>query len=159
MYNILFICYGNICRSPMAEMIFKDLVINNNKKFLFHCESKATSMEEFGNSIYPEAIDVLAKHNVTIERHYASMVKMDDYKKYDYIVCMDKNNYNDLLTIFGEDKDNKIHLLMSYTKNNIEIEDPWYTGQFEKVYQQISEGCECLFDYLVDKYYEENKNG
>ena len=143
MYDILFICYGNICRSPMAEMIFKDLVYKNNKKFLFNCTSKATSMEEHGNPIYPKAKEVLEKNNVTIEKHYANQTKKEDYIKYD------------LINIYNGDPDNKIKLLMSYTNREEEIEDPWYTGNFEKVFNQIKEGCECLFDYLVDESHSE----
>lgn len=155
MYNILFVCYGNICRSPMAEMIFKDIVIQNNKKFLFNCESKATSMEEFGNGIYPKARKVLEEHGVTIEKHYASMVKKDDYKKYQYIICMDQNNYYSLVNIFNGDPEDKIKLLMSFTGNEEEIEDPWYTDGFEKVYQMINKGCHALFHTLVDEYQNE----
>lgn len=157
MYNILFVCYGNICRSPMAEMIFKDLVYTNNKKFLFNCESRATSMEEFGNGIYSKALDVLKRNNVTVEKHFANTVKADDYNKFDYIVCMDKANYNDLVDIFGGDQDGKIRLLMSFAGKNEEIEDPWYTDNFDKVFAQIKEGCSALFDLLVSQYYEENQ--
>ncbi len=157
MYNILFVCYGNICRSPMAEMIFKDLVYTNNKKFLFNCESRATSMEEYGNGIYPKAKEVLEKNNITLERHIANTVKKDDYEKFDYIICMDNNNYKDLIKLFGEDKDGKVRLLMSFAGKNEEIEDPWYTDNFDKVFTQIKEGCSGLFDLLVDQYYKENQ--
>lgn len=155
MYNIMFVCYGNICRSPMAEMIFKDLVYKNNKKFLFNCVSCATSMEEYGNDIYPKAKEVLEKNNITIERHVANTVKKDDYEKYDYIICMEQSNYYDLINIFNGDKDDKIKLLMSFTGNEVDIEDPWYTDNFDKVYGMIKDGCEALFKYLVDIY--ENK--
>lgn len=157
MYNILFICYGNICRSPMAEMIFKDLIYKNNKKFLFKCNSKATSMEEIGNDIYPKTKEVLEKHNITIERHYASQTKKEDYKEYNLIICMEKNNYYDLINIYNGDPDDKIKLLMYYTGREEEIEDPWYTGNFDRVYKQIEEGCKALFDYLVDEYYSNEK--
>lgn len=152
MYNIMFVCYGNICRSPMAEMIFKDLMYKNNKKFLFNCVSRATSMEEYGNDIYPKAKAVLEKNNITIERHSASMAKKDDYEKFDYIVCMDMNNYYDLVNIFNGDPNDKIKLLMSFTGSDEEVEDPWYTDNFDKVYEMIKNGCEALFDYLVDNY-------
>ena len=155
MYNILFICYGNICRSPMAEMIFKDLIYKNNKKYLFKCESKSTSMEEIGNDIYPKAKEVLENNNVTIERHYATQTKKDDYNKYDLIICMEKSNYYDLINIYNGDPEDKIKLLMDYTGRDEEIEDPWYTGNFDRVFNQIKEGCEDLFDYLVDKFHSE----
>lgn len=155
MYNILFVCYGNICRSPMAEMIFKDLVIKENKKFLFHCESKATSMEEYGNGIYPKAKKTLEEHQVTVEKHFASIVKKEDYEKFDYILCMDQNNYVDLIHIFHGDPEDKVKLLMSFTGKDEEIEDPWYTDNFEKVYQMIEKGCHALFHTLVNEYQNE----
>ena len=151
MYNILFVCYGNICRSPMAEMIFKDLIYKNNKKYLFNCDSKAISMEEYGNDIYPKAKKVLEEHNVTIEKHYSNMVKKEDYNKFDFIICMDNINYNYLIELFNGDKDNKVKMLMSFAGIDEEIEDPWYTDRFEKVFNQINEGCINLFNYLVEK--------
>ena len=152
MYNILFVCYGNICRSPMAEMIFKDIVYKNNKKFLFNCESAAISMEEYGNGIYPKAREVLEKHNVTIEAHKSTVINKKDYKKYDYIICMDYHNYQNLMIIFNDDPDHKVKLLMSFTGSDEEIEDPWYTDKFEEVYDQINRGCNALFDKLVKNY-------
>ena len=150
MYNILFVCYGNICRSPMAEMIFKDLIYKNNKRYMLNCSSAATSMEEYGNGIYPKAKKVLEEHGINVEKHLVSIIKKDDYDKYDYIVCMDNNNYRSLLNVFDGDKDNKVRLLLSFTDNNGEIEDPWYTDNFEKVFNQINMGCNSLFNYLVN---------
>lgn len=150
MYNIIFVCYGNICRSPMAEMIFKDLVYNNNKRYMFNCLSRATSIEELGNDIYPEAKKILEKNNIKIERHSAKNFQKEDYEKYDYIIVMEEKNKRDLLKII-DDYDNKIHLLMEYTNNKKDIEDPWYTGNFEKVFNEINEGCNGLFKYLINK--------
>ena len=151
MYNILFICYGNICRSPMAMMIFKDLVYKNNKKYMFNVNSRATSVEELGNGIYYEALNVLNKNNVTIEKHKAIQVTKEDYDKYDYIICMEERNKRDLLRIFGNDLDNKIHLLGEYTNGIGEIDDPWYTREFDKCFDEINEGCNGLFNFLVSK--------
>lgn len=151
MYNILFICYGNICRSPMALMIFKDLVYKNNKKYMFNVNSRATSVEELGNGIYYEALNVLNKNNVTIEKHKAIQVTKEDYDKYDYIICMEESNRRDLLRIFGSDLDNKIHLLGEYTDGIGEIDDPWYTREFDRCFDEINEGCNGLFNYLVSK--------
>ena len=135
----------------MAEMIFKDLVIKNNKKFLFYCDSKGTSMEEYGNDIYPKAKKVLEEHHVTIEKHKADRIKKEDYHKYQYIICMDHNNHDTLVHFFDGDPEDKVRLLLP----NEEIEDPWYTDRFEKVYEQINKGCNLLFQQLVDAYQNE----
>ena len=158
MYKILFVCLGNICRSPMAEMIFKDLIYKNNKRFMLYCESRATSTEEYGNNMYPKAIQILQEHHINVERNIVSMVKKDDYTRYDYIVCMDMENYYELLNIFQGDPDHKIKLLMSFTGRDEEIADPWYTDDFDTAYNQIEEGCTALFNYLVDKYNENAQN-
>lgn len=150
MYNILFICYGNICRSPMAEMIFKDLIIKNNKRYKFSCVSRATSMEELGNPIYPQAKRKLEQMGVTCEAHKATLVTKDDYDTYDYIIVMEEKNRRDLLRIFNEDKDNKIHLLMEYTNNTKDIDDPWYSGDFDTAFNEINEGCIGLYNYLMN---------
>ena len=124
----------------MALMIFKDLIYKNNKKYMFNASSRATSMEELGNGLYYEALNVLNKNNVTVEDHKAIQVKKEDYDKYDYIICMEEKNRRDLLRIFGNDKDNKIHMLGEFTNNIGEIDDPWYTREFDR-----------CFNYLVDK--------
>ena len=150
MYNILFVCYGNICRSPMAEMIFKDLIIKNNKRYKLSCVSRATSMEELGNPIYPKAKRKLEQMGVTCESHKATQITKSDYDKYDYIIVMEERNRRDLLRIIGEDKDNKIHLLMEYTNNNKDIDDPWYSGDFDTAFNEINEGCIGLYNYLMN---------
>ncbi len=148
MYNILFICYGNICRSPMAEMLFKDLIYKNNKRYKFSCASRATSMEEIGNDIYPDAKNILLKNNIVVERHRATQFIKDDYDKYNLIIVMEEKNKIDLVKIIGHDIKNKIHLLMEYTDNLKDIEDPWYTGNFELVFNDIKKGCLALYNYL-----------
>ena len=150
MYNILFICYGNICRSPMAEMIFKDLIIKNNKRYMMSCVSRATSIEEIGNDIYPQAKRKLVQMGVTCESHRATQVTKSDYDKYDYIIVMEERNKRDLLRIIDDDKDNKIHLLLEYTDNIKDIDDPWYSGDFDTAFNEINEGCIGLFNYLVN---------
>ncbi|MBR6821386.1 MAG: low molecular weight phosphotyrosine protein phosphatase [Bacilli bacterium] len=150
MYNVLFICYGNICRSPMAEMIFKDLIIKNNKRYMMSCVSRATSIEEIGNDIYPQAKRKLVQMGVTCESHRATQVTKSDYDKYDYIIVMEERNKRDLLRIIGEDKDNKIRLLLEYTDNIKDIDDPWYSGDFDTAFNEINEGCIGLFNYLVN---------
>ncbi len=151
MDNIVFVCYGNICRSPMAEMIFKDLIYKNNKRYKYSCVSRATSIEELGNPIYPPALRKLEEKGVTIEKHVATQIKKEDYDKYDLIVVMEERNRRDLLRIFGNDNSNKIHLLMEYTDSLRMIDDPWYTGDFDTVYDLIYEGCVGLYNYLESR--------
>lgn len=151
MYNILFVCYGNICRSPMAEMIFKDLIYKNNKRYMFTCSSRATSVEELGNDIYPKAREALENNGIKVEKHRAAQIKKDDYLKYDYIIAMEERNKRDILNIVGEDFEDKIHLLGEFTNNIKDIDDPWYTGDFIKAYQDIYEGCISLYHYLLKK--------
>ncbi len=151
MYNILFICYGNICRSPMAEMIFKDFIYQNNKRYKFSCASRATSIEELGNDIYPQAKEILLQNNITVERHRATQLTKNDYQKYDLLIAMEKRNINDILHIIGEDSQNKIHLLLEYTSTPKDIIDPWYSGDFITAYQEIYQGCQALYNYLLTK--------
>ena len=148
MYNILFVCYGNICRSPMAEMIFKDLIYKNNKRYKYSCVSRATSMEELGNAMYPAALKKLEDMKIPTERHVATQLKKDDYNRYDLIIVMEERNKRDVLNIVGDDPNNKIHLLMEYTNNLRTIEDPWYTGDFDTAFSLINEGCLALYEYL-----------
>ena len=133
MYKILFLCHGNICRSPMAEYIMKDKVRKLKIENKYYIVSKALSHEEIGNDIYPSAKRCLERHGIAFDRHYASYVLLSDYDDYDEIYVMDRSNMYLVKRLF-EDKENKI----SYLNN--EIEDPWYTDNFEKVYTQIEEG-------------------
>ena len=150
MYNIIFVCYGNICRSPMAEMIFKDLIYKNNKRYLFNCISRATSIEEIGNNMYPKAIDILKKYNINIESHKATQLTKEDYKKNNLIIAFEDRNIRDINNIVGEDTDNKIHLLGEYLDNR-QIVDPWYTDDFEKAYEDISKCVLAMYNTLVEE--------
>ena len=132
MRRILFVCHGNICRSVMAEYILK------NRTSDIYCESAATSSEEIGNDIYYPAKRCLDKHNIKYGRHYARKVTRDDYDRFDEIYVMDSNNLRNILRII-DDSDNKIKMLCDY-----EIEDPWYTDNFDLVFDEISEGIERL---------------
>ncbi len=132
----------------MAEMIFKDMIYKNKKRYKMTCSSRATSYEETGNDIYPDAKKELLDHNITIEKHSAKRISKEDYNKFDYIIVMEKRNIKDLISIIGEDIDNKVHLLMEYTDNTVDIEDPWYIGKFFYVKVLKIKGCNGLFSYI-----------
>ena len=151
MYNILFVCYGNICRSPMAEMIFKDIIYKNNKRYMFSCVSRATSVEELGNDIYPSAKSKLLDKGITCESHKAIQIKKEDYKIYDYIIVKEERNKIDVIRIMGPDIEDKVHLLLEYTDNLKDIDDPWYTGDFDTAFDEIYKGCVGLYNYLLNK--------
>ena len=141
MVKVLFICYGNICRSPMAEMIFKHIVKENNKEEEFYIYSKATSREEIGNNIYPLVKDILLENNIDIEPHYADQMTKEDYAYYDYIIAMDRLNLRNMPRFVGNDPDNKISLLMDFTNHPGDVADPWYTGDFDATLNDVCEGC------------------
>ena len=149
MYKVCFVCYGNICRSPMAEFVFKDLIHSNNKRYKISCFSRGTSFEEIGNDIYPEAREVLESHNIKVEKHRAKRFCKDEYNDCDFIIVMEEMNKRDLLNIIGSDNKNKVYKLREFTIDNTDIEDPWYTGRFDKVYNEINDGCIALFNYIV----------
>jgi len=151
MIRIVFICHGNICRSPMAEFMFKDLVNKNGLASEFIIDSKATSDEEIylgiGNPIYPNAKEILRIHNIPFTSHNATRLVASDYDKYDYFICMDRNNLRNTLYILNGDKSNKVSLLL----DNKDVSDPWYSRDFETCYQDINKGINDFFNKLKDK--------
>ena len=130
MINIMFVCHGNICRSPMAEFILKDMVAKRKISHNFHIESSATSREEIGNDIHYGTKNKLKKVGVPFTPRKATQITKSDYDKYDFILCMDNNNIRNLSRIIPNDKDNKIKLLLDFSDNPRNIADPWYTGNF-----------------------------
>ena len=149
LHKILFICHGNICRSPMAEFVMKKLVADAGLTEQFEIASAATSTEEIGNPVYPPARRKLAEHGIGCEGKTARQMTRADYHYYDHIIAMDRNNLRNLKRMFGEDTDHKISLLMDYTHRPSDVADPWYTGDFEATWRDVSEGCKGLLESLV----------
>ncbi len=139
MIKILFVCHGNICRSPMAEFILKKLVKDKGIERNFEIDSCATSTEEIGNDIYPPAKSCLNAHGIPFVRHYARQITKDDLLYYDYIIAMEDYNLSNLKRIVGDS--DKYSLLKNYTDTPGDIFDPWYSGDFETAYKEIMAGC------------------
>ncbi len=159
MIKILFVCHGNICRSPMAEFVFKDIINREHAADRFYVESAATTTEEIwggkGNPVYPPARRKLAEHGIGVEgnelgvgKKRARLLTRADYDKFDCLIGMDDENLWDMKAILGTDRDHKITLLMDYTDRPRNVADPWYTRDFEATWNDISEGCEALFRKL-----------
>lgn len=153
MKKIMFVCHGNICRSPMAEFIFKDLIEKQGRESEFIVASSATSTEEIcsgiGNPVYPPAKVELRKHGITCEGKRAVQLKKSDYEKYDLFLAMDTMNIRNIERIFGSDPLGKVHKLMDFTSRCGDVADPWYTGKFDIAYNDIHEGCICLLQKLI----------
>ncbi len=146
--SILFVCLGNICRSPMAEFIMKHIVTENGLSDSFIISSAATSAEEQGNGMHYGTRRVLTDKGIPFTQHYARRLTEKDYDKYDYIIGMDRNNIRDMTAFFGGDPKNKISLLLSFAGENRSVADPWYTGDFEKTYDDILLGCKALYQSI-----------
>ncbi len=151
MKKILFICHGNICRSPMAEMIMKHLLRERRLEKQFEVASAATSTEEIGNPIYPPARAELARQGVFVEKRGARQVTKRDYAAYDLLIAMDYYNVRNLNRMLDGDPEGKIHLLMDYTDRPGEVSDPWYSERFDIAYRDILEGCQGLLNVLLNE--------
>lgn len=141
MKKILFVCHGNICRSPMAEFIMKKLVADAHRENDFEIASAATSTEELGNAVYPPARRKLAEHGIRCDGHSARQITRADYNYYDLIIGMDSYNLRNMNRIFGGDPEGKICLLLDFTNRPGDVADPWYTGNFDATYRDCLEGC------------------
>ena len=153
MIRVLFVCLGNICRSPMAEFIMKSIISERGLSDRFYIASAATSTEEIwngvGNPVYPPAKRELAKHGISCEGKRAVQITKADYGKYDYILGMEERNIRNILRIVGKDPEHKVKLLLDFTdRPGRSIADPWYTGNFEETYRDVYEGCTALLEAL-----------
>lgn len=148
MIKILFVCHGNICRSPMGEFILKKMVKEKGLSDKFEIASAATSTEEIGNPVYPPAKRKLKEHGIDCSGKYAVQLKRSDYDRYDYFLCMDNRNIQNTLRIFGSDPEGKVSLLLSYCGERREVADPWYTDDFDTAYDDIWRGCRAFLEKL-----------
>ena len=148
MTKILFVCHGNICRSPMAEFVMKDLVEKAGLDGQFTIASAATSTEEIGNPVYPPVRRMLAQHGISCAGKTARQLRRDEYADWDLFIGMDAANLRNMERMFGGDPAHKVHALLDYTSRPGEVADPWYTGDFESTWRDVQEGCTGLLRSL-----------
>ena len=149
MKKILFVCYGNICRSPMAEAVMLHLLKEKGLEDKIYLESAATSTEELGNDIYPEAKQKLIEKGIHFAPRRARQLRIDDYDNFDYIIGMEMYNIYGIKDIVGLDHNNKVLRLLDFTEHPRDISDPWMTRNFEEAYNDIYEGCSAFLKYLI----------
>ena len=150
MINVMFVCLGNICRSPMAEFVFKDYVKKMGKENEFYIEYSGTSSEEFGNPVHYGTVRKLNDEGIRMTDRTARKLTKEDYEKFDYILGMEERNVYSIYGIVGNDRAGKVSRLLDYSSKPRDIADPWYTGNFDKTYTDIVEGVEAFYEYLVD---------
>lgn len=151
MIKVLFICHGNICRSPMAEFVMKDMVRKAGLENQFHIASAATSGEELGNPVYPPARRKLAEHGIDCSGKTARRLRKSDYTQYDLLIGMDQANLRNMHRMCGGDPEGKLHLLLDFTNRPGNVADPWYTGDFEATWRDVEQGCQGLLQELAQE--------
>ena len=149
MIRVLFICHGNICRSPMAEYVMKDMIKKANLSDQFYIASAATSTEEIGNPVHQGTRVKLAQAGIACEGHHARQMTRADYDRYDYLIGMDEWNIRNIKRITGGDPEGKIFKMMSFSGSSRDVADPWYTGDFEATWKDVTEGCQGLLEYIL----------
>ena len=149
-FKILFVCHGNICRSPMAEFVMKDIVEKAGQGSRFLIESAAVSSEEIGNPVYPPVKRLLNSHNISCEGKYARKMTRADYDAFDLIVAMDSDNLRRIASICGVDTEKKVYLLKSFVGVSGDVADPWYTGNFTQTWNDVYAGCSAIFAKFTD---------
>ena len=149
MTRVLFICHGNICRSTMAQFVFADLTRRRRVDHLFIIDSAATSREEIGNPPHHGTVRKCREKGVPVLTHYSTQLTRADYDNYDYLIGMDNWNIRNIMRIIGDDPENKVHKLLEFADSTAEIDDPWYTGDFETTYQDVLRGCEGLLAEIL----------
>lgn len=149
MIKIMFVCLGNICRSPMAEFVMKELVREQGVADRFHIESAATSDDEIGNPVYPPVRELLGKRGISCKGKTARQLRRSDYANYDYFIGMDSANRRNMLRLFGNDPEGKVSLLLDYTDRPGDVADPWYTRDFLSTERDVQEGCAALLKKLL----------
>lgn len=150
MIKVMFVCLGNICRSPMAEFLLKDMVEKSGMQRDFEIASSGTSSEEYGNPVHPGTKKLLAEKGISVAGKYATQLKREDYIKYDFFLAMEQRNVTSALRIFGGDSENKVVRLLDFTSNPRDIADPWYTGDFQRTYEDIMEGLQCFVEIVSE---------
>lgn len=151
MIKILFVCHGNICRSPMAEFVMKDMVRKAGLENQFHIASAATSGEELGNPVYPPARRKLAEHGIDCSGKTARRLRKSDYTQYDLLIGMDQANLRNMHRMCGGDPEGKLYLLLDFTNRPGNVADPWYTGDFEATWRDVEQGCQGLLQELAQE--------
>ncbi len=144
----MFVCHGNICRSPMAEFLFKKLIEEKGVKNDYLVLSSATSTEELGNPVYPPVARILKNLNIDYYGKRSVQLKASDYENYDYFIGMDDRNIYNMKRIFGIDKSDKIYKLLEFTGSTNDVADPWYTGEFQTTYNDVLKGVTALYEFL-----------
>lgn len=153
MIKILFVCHGNICRSPMAEYLFRDKIEKSGYGSQFHIASAATSTEELGNPPHHGTQKILSDLGISCYGKRAVQIRKKDYDKYDFILGMDDRNIHNMQRVFGEDSQHKIYKFLDFSSNPRNIADPWYTGNFDRTYEDIQEAGEAFLKYLIKNGY------